>query len=73
MRSINRYEELLSAIEDSEQDYNKFYENENREAGIRLRRSMQRIRKIANDIRRDVQEIKATFEPKILRSKKNKQ
>lgn len=68
----DRYNELLELVRSCEDDYRKFHEKENREAGIRLRRTLQKIREKAAEIRSEVQETKTGFVPKIPRPKKSK-
>ena len=47
----NRYAELLELVQSFEPDFKKFYEKENREAGIRLRKHMQELREFAQKMR----------------------
>ena len=42
-------------------DFEKFYLRGNKRAGIRIRKSMQTLRRAAEDIRNDVQEYKKDF------------
>lgn len=69
----DRYNELLDLVRACEDDYRKFHEKENREAGIRLRRTLQQIRHLASEIRKETQETKVKFTPKIIRPKKKPQ
>jgi hypothetical protein len=68
---MNRYQELLALVQSFESDFRKFYEKENREAGVRLRKNMQELRQLAQCIRDEVQNNRAEFAPKIPRSKKS--
>ncbi len=55
---MNNYEKLLEIVKQSEENFNKFYRNGNKQAGVRLRKNMQAIRKYAKFIRFDVQKIR---------------
>lgn len=67
---MNRYQELLNLVHSFESDFRKFYEKENREAGVRVRKNMQELRQLAQTIRDEVQDTRAEFAPKIPRKKK---
>lgn len=41
-----------------EEDFAKFYEKDNQAAGTRIHKGMQELKKVAQDIRLEVQEIK---------------
>ena len=68
---MNRYQELLTLVQSFESDFRKFYDKENREAGVRLRKNMQEVRQLAQTIRDEVQNHRAEFVPKIPRKKKS--
>lgn len=68
--SADRYGELIKLVQSFEQDFTKFYDKENREAGVRLRKHMQELRDYAKKIRDEVQQYRAEFAPKIERKKK---
>ncbi len=53
-----RYDELADLLEGSKEDFSKFYEKHNKAAGTRVRKVMQELKKTAQDIRIEVQEIK---------------
>ena len=55
---MKRFEELKSAVESLEADFDKFYEKKNKAAGTRVRTGMQDLKKLAQDIRLEVQEMK---------------
>ncbi|MCS6808213.1 MAG: histone H1 [Bacteroidota bacterium] len=55
---MNRYAELQALIRTFEQDFIKFYDKGNKEAGIRLRKHMQKLRAFAKHVRQEVQERK---------------
>jgi len=52
------YSKLKSAVEELESDFMAFYEKGNKAAGTRVRKGMQELKKMAQDIRADVQEKK---------------
>ena len=56
--STKRYEELVRLLEENERDFNQFYEKGNKAAGTRVRKAMQQIKRLAQDIRVEVQDIK---------------
>ncbi len=53
-----RYEELESILDKAREDFAKFYEKHNKAAGTRVRGYMQDLKKTAQDIRIEVQDIK---------------
>lgn len=67
---LDRYQRLLELVRNLEDDYNKFFVKENREAGVRARKQLQDIRAIAKAIRQDIQETKQDFAPKIVHPNK---
>ena len=56
---MDRYRQLLDALEGLEDDFAKFYEQGNGAAGTRVRRGLVTLRTLALSIRREVQEMKA--------------
>ena len=57
-RADDRYEELKSLIENQEEDITKFYEKGNKAAGTRVRKGMQALKKKAQEVRVEIQDIK---------------
>ncbi|MES2767380.1 MAG: histone H1 [Bacteroidota bacterium] len=55
---MNRYEELLKMIQSFEKDFKKFYTNGNKTAGVRVRKDMQQLRRLAKSIRDEIQLLK---------------
>lgn len=55
---MNRYDQLKQLIEDLEDDFDKFYNRRNKAAGTRVRNGMQALKKLAQEVRKEVQEIK---------------
>ena len=53
----NLYDELQNIINDSQSDVTKFVEGNN-SAGTRVRKAMQAVKQLAQDIRKEVQEQK---------------
>jgi len=54
----NLFEQLKAVVEATEKDAEKFYAKGNKAAGTRLRKSMQDIKGIAQNVRKDVQDTK---------------
>jgi hypothetical protein len=52
---MSRFQELTDLVASFEKDFEKFYEKENKAAGVRVRKHMQTLRKLAQDIRDEVQ------------------
>lgn len=55
---MKQYRQLKKALEDMEGDFFKFYDKKNAAAGTRIRLGMQELKNQANDIRKEVQELK---------------
>ena len=56
---MNRFSELQELLNSLEGDFVKFYEKGNKTAGIRVRKGMQALKRLAQDIRMDIQERKS--------------
>jgi hypothetical protein len=54
----NPFEELKNMVMDMEDDFSKFYDKEVQAAGTRVRKGMQELKNRAQDIRKEVQDIK---------------
>lgn len=67
---MDNYKKLVDLVKNLETDYRKFFEQENREAGVRVRKQLQAIRAVAKAIRTDIQETKQDFAPKIVHQPK---
>ena len=52
---MERFEQLKSAVEAMEADFLKFFEKGNKAAGTRIRKGMQDLKALAQDIRVEVQ------------------
>ncbi|NOX19119.1 MAG: histone H1 [Chlorobi bacterium] len=56
---MKKYFELIDYIKSLETDAQKFYDKGQSAAGTRFRKGMSEVKKMAQDIRNEVQEIKA--------------
>jgi hypothetical protein len=59
---MKRYEELKNLVASLEGDFSKFYEKGNAAAGTRVRKGMQELKNIAQEIRVEIQKLKGTGE-----------
>jgi len=57
---MNRFNEIKDLIMSLEADFDKFYDKKNQAAGTRVRKGMQDLKNVSQDIRKEVQEIKNT-------------
>ncbi|HLW20615.1 MAG TPA: hypothetical protein VKX33_09840 [Cyclobacteriaceae bacterium] len=55
---MNRFSEIKDLITSLEGDFEKFYDKKNQAAGTRVRKGMQDLKNLAQDIRKEVQDIK---------------
>jgi hypothetical protein len=55
---MGKYEQLLQQVQSLEVDFVKFYEKGQAAAGTRLRKGLSDLKKLAQDIRNDVQQTK---------------
>ena len=68
MEYLDKYDELVKLLTEEveidgkkynlKEDFEKFFVRSNRTAGTRIRRMMQEIKKISQEVRNDVQEYK---------------
>ncbi len=56
--TMNRYEELEALLESLKDDFEKFFDVGNKAAGTRIRKGMLELKDKAQEIRKEVQEIK---------------
>ncbi len=56
---MDRFQELLDLIGTFKTDFDKFYLKQNKSAGVRLRKHMASLKRKAQEIRNEVQDIKA--------------
>jgi hypothetical protein len=57
---MNRYQQLKDLVASLEADFVKFYDKENSAAGTRVRKGMQDLKNLAQEIRVEVQDVKNT-------------
>ena len=57
-----RFDEVKSLIDSLEGDFDKFYNKKNQAAGTRVRKGLQDLKNLAQEIRSEVQNIKNTEE-----------
>lgn len=57
---MKRFEEINNLISSLEGDFEKFYDKKNQAAGTRVRKGMQDLKNLAQEIRIEVQDIKNT-------------
>ena len=63
---MKRFDQLRDHVMSLEADFQKFYEKGNSAAGTRVRKGMQELKNLAQEIRGEVQTLKTTTEePKI--------
>ncbi|WP_143960766.1 histone H1 [Litoribacter populi] len=55
---MSRFEEVKNLISGLEDDFQKFYEKGNKAAGTRVRNGMNEAKKLAQEIRKEVTELK---------------
>ena len=55
---MKRFEELKNLVNSLEGDFEKFYDKANNAAGTRVRKGMQEMKNLAQDIRKEVQDKK---------------
>ena len=55
---MSRFEQVKSLVLDLEGDFDKFYDKKNQAAGTRIRKGMQELKNLAQEIRIEVQEMK---------------
>ncbi len=55
---MSKFENLKNLVMDLESDFEKFYDKNNNAAGTRVRKGMQELKNMAQEIRVEVQDIK---------------
>ncbi len=55
---MKRFEQLKELVDSLEADFSKFYDKENSAAGTRVRKGMQEMKNLAQEIRIEVQNMK---------------
>lgn len=56
---MEKYNELVRFVQSLETDFQKFYEKGQSAAGTRVRKGLSELRKLCQDVRNDVQAVKA--------------
>ena len=56
---MNRYEDLLQAVRNLQTDFEKFFEKGQAAAGTRVRKGLSDLRKLAQEVRKEIQDVKA--------------
>ncbi len=56
---MEKYQQLVDFVQSLQPDFVKFYEKGQSAAGTRLRKGLSELKKLAQDVRNDVQTIKA--------------
>ena len=59
---MNRFHEIKTLVSSLEEDFSKFYNDHNKAAGTRARKGMQELKKIAQEVRENVQKEKESLE-----------
>ena len=59
---MNRIEQMQSLVAELEPDMEKFYEKGNKAAGTRARKKLQEIKKVSQEIRLEIQDMKNSGE-----------
>ncbi len=55
---MKRFDQIRDLIMSLEGDFQKFYDKENQAAGTRVRKGMQDLKNLAQEIRKEVQDMK---------------
>ena len=55
---MDRYQQLQDLLDGVKEDFDKFYDKDNKAAGTRIRKAMQELKNLAQEIRVEVQEKK---------------
>jgi hypothetical protein len=55
---MNQFEKLIKHLEGLKEDFTKFYDKGNKTAGTRVRKGMQELKEMAQEIRQEVQDKK---------------
>ena len=58
---MDRFQELVDMVQTFKEDFDKFYMKKNKSAGVRLRKHMATLKRKAQEIRNEVQDVKAKF------------
>jgi len=56
---MEKFNDLVQYVQSLETDFHKFYEKGQAAAGTRVRKGLSELRKICQDVRKNVQDVKA--------------
>jgi len=56
---MDKFKQLVDFVQTLETDFHKFYEKGQSAAGTRVRKGLSELRKLCQDVRKDVQDVKA--------------
>lgn len=56
---MDKFKQLVDFLQSLETDFHKFYEKGQSAAGTRVRKGLSELRKLSQDVRKDVQDVKA--------------
>jgi hypothetical protein len=56
---MDKFKQLVDFIQTLETDFHKFYEKGQSAAGTRVRKGLSELRKLCQEVRKDVQDVKA--------------
>ena len=56
--TVGRYNELMQLVSNMKADFEKFYKDNNKAAGTRVRNAMQELKALAQTVRNEVTELK---------------
>jgi len=56
---MNRFQELVDLVQTFQKDFEKFYVKGNKSAGVRVRKHMATLKRKAQEVRNEIQDIKA--------------
>lgn len=62
--NMDSYSKLIELLEEAKKDATKAYDKENISAGIRVRKTMQDVKEIAQQVRKEIAEIRKAKEGK---------
>lgn len=55
---MSRFDEIKTLVSSLEGDMDKFYTKGNKAAGTRVRKGLQQLKKLAQDVRLEIQDVK---------------
>lgn len=61
---MSRYNDFFNLVQNMEQDVEKFYKGGNAAAGTRVRKTLQDIKELAHEVRKEIQDMKNSMKEK---------